>query len=88
MIGGEVILVFVVMIGDGLILVFVMTGDGLKVTLFEMLLGLGDEVNELVSVDCIVGIFVSGLDVGCLLGCSVTGELDGCKRRYTQERGI
>ena len=82
MIGGELILVFV-MLGDGLILVLDMTGDGLNVTLLETLLGLGDEVDELVSVDCTDGLYVSGLDVGCLLGCSVTGELDGCKRRYT-----
>jgi len=80
--------VFVVMIGDGLILVLDMTGDGLKVTLFEILLGLGDELDELVSVTCTDGLFVSGLDVGCLLGCSVTGELDGCKRGYTQEKVI
>ena len=70
-----------VKLGDGLILVLDMTGDGIKVTLFELILGLGDEVNELVSVDCTDGLYVTGLDVGCLLGCSVTGELDGCKRR-------
>ena len=80
MIGGELILVFV-LIGDGLILVVDMTGDGLIVPLFEALLGLGDGLNELVSVDCTDGLYVIGLEVGCLLGCSVTGELDGCKRR-------
>lgn len=80
MIGGE--LVFV-KLGDGLILVLDMIGDGLKVTLLEILLGLGDELDGLVSVTCTDGLYVSGLDVGCLLGCSVTGELDGCKRRYT-----
>jgi len=80
LIGGE--LVFV-KLGDGLILVLDMIGDGLKVTLLEILLGLGDELDGLVSVTCTDGLYVSGLDVGCLLGCSVTGELDGCKRRYT-----
>ena len=69
------------MIGGELILVFVMIGDGLKVTLFEILLGLGDGLNELVSDDCTDGLYVIGLEVGCLLGCSVAGELDGCKRR-------
>jgi len=72
-----------VKLGDGLILVLDMIGDGLKVTLLEILLGLGDELDGLVSVTCTDGLYVSGLDVGCLLGCSVTGELDGCKRRYT-----
>ena len=76
------------MLGDGLILVLEMTGDGLIVPLLGTLLVLGDEVIGLVSVDCTDGLYVSGLGVGCLLGCSVTGELDGCKRRYTQERGI
>ena len=87
MIGGELIVVFV-KLGYGLILALEMIGDGLEVTLFEILLGLGDEVDELVSVDCTEGVYVTGLDVGCLLGCSVTGELDGCERTYTQEKGI
>ena len=82
MIGGELILVLV-KLGDGLILVLDMTGDGLKVALLEILLGLGDELDELVSITCTDGLYVSGLDVGCLLGCSVTGELDGCERKYT-----
>ena len=82
MIGGELLFVLV-KLGDGLILVFVMTGDGLIVPLLETLLGLGDELDELVSVTCTDGLLVSGLDVGCLLGCSVTGELDGCERRCT-----
>ena len=68
--------------GDGLILVLDITGDGLKVPLFEILLGLGDEVDELVP----VGLEVTGLEVGCLLGCSDTGELDGCKKDIHQRR--